>query len=1156
VVAVGDFNRDGNLDLAVQSYSGSITILLGNGDGTFGAPTDYNPGGYTGSYTGDASMVLGDFNGDGFLDIATLVTPAPSGYMAVGVLYGNGDGTFQSPVVFPTSANGNSSSLAVGNFHNVVCSEVDLNGHGTNVAGIAAGNGSAGGGGANQTPYRYIGMAPQADLVIVRGTLTDQDIVDGVAYIEQKAKDLGKPAVINLSLGGELGPHDGTSSLDSMLGGLTGPGQIVVAAMGNDGSNPLHADGVLPDGGNLTIGLTVPNKLTTDFKIDIWYPGRDLIGVNVVGPDGLPCLPAPEFPGSGSLDYFQDPACGPGGITANPINAANSDHETMIDLSEGYLSGTWAITLTGAGCGTAPCITQGTFDIWVERPANQPFASLKAFVDQAKSINEPATSTNLVAVASYITKNSWNGRGNTPVQSVVDGALTGSSPFSSLGPRRACSFAANCPAVQKPDLAAPGQMIMSSYAAGSPTASCGIQFGPCLDADGQHITFAGTSQATPHVTGATALLLAQYANMTPCQVKTSLANTRVDGTTGAVIPNTTFGWGKLAIDLAAGLPPAQNNIPNVVNLTLAAAQAALATAGMRAISIAYAGNVLVPLGSVISQSPPPGPGCVAGGVSLVVSGIAVPSVVGDTQAEASAAITAAQLVVGTVTLAGSSTVPVGDAIGTNPAAGTYVAQGSTVGLVMAGIAVPAVTGDTLAAATAAITGVNLTVGSVTPQMSTTVPAGEVSDEQPGAGTFVAAGSPVNLVISGVQVPAVTGQAKAAAEGAISIPGLTVGTVTFAGSQTVAAGNVISEDPAAGTVVLLGSPVNLVISGIAVPNVFGEALSTGESAITVASLTVGNVTLAASATVPGGHIASQTPVAGTYVDIATAVNLTVAGIAIPNVVGEDLNTAEGGITGAGLGVGNVTQAASALVPVGAVMSENPAAGTLVLPSATVDLVVSTGSQGQTQVPNVVGMTQARATTTIQGVGLVVGMVTTAASGTVAAGNVISESPAAGSLVNPGSAVNLVVSTGAALLAITVTPVNPSIMPGATEQFIATGNYGGNATQNLTNQVTWSSTVAGVATISGGGLATAGAVGTSTISATFGQVSASMVLTVTDLAQCATDPHGTFTTADANVMINQALGVSPPADDLKGSGAVNVADVQVAVNAAMGMGCTMH
>ena len=91
------------------------------------------------------------------------------------------------------------------------------------------------------------------------------------------------------------------------------------------------------------------------------------------------------------------------------------------------------------------------------------------------------------------------------------------------------------------------------------------------------------------------------------------------------------------------------------------------------------------------------------------------------------------------------------------------------------------------------------------------------------------------------------------------------------------------------------------------------------------------------------------------------------------------------------------------------AENPAAGTNVASGSAVNLVVSTGPM-QVAVPNVVGQTQAAATTAITGAGLVLGTVTQQSSSTVASGEIISESPAAGTHVASGSAVNLVVSTG--------------------------------------------------------------------------------------------------------------------------------------------------
>jgi beta-lactam-binding protein with PASTA domain len=115
------------------------------------------------------------------------------------------------------------------------------------------------------------------------------------------------------------------------------------------------------------------------------------------------------------------------------------------------------------------------------------------------------------------------------------------------------------------------------------------------------------------------------------------------------------------------------------------------------------------------------------------------------------------------------------------------------------------------------------------------------------------------------------------------------------------------------------------------------------------------------------------------------------------------------------VGAITQASSSTVPVGQVISQNPAAGAQVAPGSAVALTVSTGP-APVAVPNVVGLTQAAASTAITDVGLTVGAITQTASNTVPAGQVISQNPAAGAQVAPGSAVALTVSTGPAPVAV--------------------------------------------------------------------------------------------------------------------------------------------
>jgi hypothetical protein len=86
-VATGDFNHDGRIDLATANWGNStVTILLGNGDGSFNATTNYPVGSYP------RMVAVADFNGDGRLDLAT----DNQGNSTVSVLTGNGDGSFAS----------------------------------------------------------------------------------------------------------------------------------------------------------------------------------------------------------------------------------------------------------------------------------------------------------------------------------------------------------------------------------------------------------------------------------------------------------------------------------------------------------------------------------------------------------------------------------------------------------------------------------------------------------------------------------------------------------------------------------------------------------------------------------------------------------------------------------------------------------------------------------------------------------------------------------------------------------------------------------------------------------------------------------------------------------------------------------------------------
>jgi beta-lactam-binding protein with PASTA domain len=209
----------------------------------------------------------------------------------------------------------------------------------------------------------------------------------------------------------------------------------------------------------------------------------------------------------------------------------------------------------------------------------------------------------------------------------------------------------------------------------------------------------------------------------------------------------------------------------------------------------------------------------------------------------------------------------------------------------------------------------------------------------------------------VTVPDVVNLTQSAATSAITGAGLVVGTVTSQSSGTVPSGSVISQSPVSGTSVAAGSAVNLVVStgpaNVTVPDVVNLTQAAATSAITGAGLVVGTVT-SQSSTVPLGSVISQSPLSGTSVAAGSAVNLVVstgpANVTVPDVVNLTQSAATSAITGAGLVVGTVTSQSSGTVAAGSVISQSPVSGTSVAAGSAVDLVVSTGPAIDTQAPS--------------------------------------------------------------------------------------------------------------------------------------------------------------------------------------------------------------
>ncbi len=265
----------------------------------------------------------------------------------------------------------------------------------------------------------------------------------------------------------------------------------------------------------------------------------------------------------------------------------------------------------------------------------------------------------------------------------------------------------------------------------------------------------------------------------------------------------------------------------------------------------------------------------------------------------------------------------------------------------------------------------------------------------------------------ITVPNIVGMTAAAANMAIVDANLVVGTVTTAYSNTVAAGNVISQNPAASTVVATGSAVSYVesLGRPIVPNVVGMTAADANAAITSVGLKPVNGGNEYSKTVAAGLVSSQIPAGSTAVNIGSTVIYKVSSLGkptVPNVVGMTASDANTAIVDANLVVGTVTTKYSNTVDAGKVIRQSPAAGKAVAIGSKVKYVISLGKKPI--VPNVVGMTASDANTAIVDANLVVGAVTTKYSNTVDAGKVTRQSPAAGRAVAIGSKVKYVSSLG--------------------------------------------------------------------------------------------------------------------------------------------------
>lgn len=409
----------------------------------------------------------------------------------------------------------------------------DPSGHGTAVASAAAGN--------HRSGSLYSGAAPGANLIIVKGgdeSFTSDKEIEGIEYILEKADALGLPVVVNLSFGGHSGAHDGTSPLERYLQSQAKNGTIFVAAAGNDGEKPIHfADTLLHalETKNIDIQLQefeAQSEQGDDIiEFDIWHSGSSSVSVTITTPNGfqLPAIQSgsrlnPQITSSGTVEISN---------AVNGINEHNNDKQIYIKISDQGAElqpGTWTITFSEVS-GQTPLIIHG----WMYNATMNEGSTLKAQLTTASAdynnlVSIPGTTTDIITVGAFVSKESWTSIDGQSYSSV--GAEYGSiAEFSSAGPNRT--------GVIKPDVSAPGEVTITAKASDSTPDNVFIT------PDSQHTVTRGTSFAAPITAGTIALLLAQDPGLNTNQVRQLLSeHSTSDSHTGSV-PNTLWGYGKL-----------------------------------------------------------------------------------------------------------------------------------------------------------------------------------------------------------------------------------------------------------------------------------------------------------------------------------------------------------------------------------------------------------------------------------------------------------------------------------------------------------------------------------------------------------------------------------------------------------------------------------
>lgn len=332
----------------------------------------------------------------------------------------------------------------------------DRSGHGTAVAGIAAGNGRGSKG------ARYQGVASESGILVVKlGTPREEgfprttELMQAIDYVVKKAQRAGRPVAIDISFGNTYGSHTGTSLLERFIADIANLWKSVICiGMGNEGASAGHTAGILKENTEERIPLAVQMKETA-INVQIWKSYHDIVDISLISPAGVQIGPIPEVIGTQRfvvgdteiLLYYGEPS---------PFHVSQEIFIEFLPKDSYITPGIWQFVLTPRK------IVTGEYDLWLPSENVLNRGTAFRYPTERGTLTIPSTSQRVISVGAY------------------DSLTFAYADFSGRGGLEGES---------KPDLVAPGVDITA------PTPS------------GIYQTFTGTSFATPFVSGAAALMM-------------------------------------------------------------------------------------------------------------------------------------------------------------------------------------------------------------------------------------------------------------------------------------------------------------------------------------------------------------------------------------------------------------------------------------------------------------------------------------------------------------------------------------------------------------------------------------------------------------------------------------------------------------------------